>query len=74
MLVKAKMNVKDAAGWHRTGEVFNTDEDLGDAVEVLEKPRRQEPKQEKPAEPVKAAEEPKEEKPKSAPRRKKVSA
>ena len=43
MLVKAKWNVKDSAGWHRSGEVFNTKEDLGDAVEVLDMPKRQAP-------------------------------
>ena len=35
MLVKAKWNVKDAAGWHSSGDVFETDADLGDAVEVI---------------------------------------
>lgn len=35
MLVKAKWNVKDSAGWHRANEVFETEEDLGDGVEVL---------------------------------------
>lgn len=43
MLVKAKWNVKDSAGWHRSGEVFNTKEDLGEAVEVLDMPKRQTP-------------------------------
>lgn len=43
MLVKAKWNVKDSAGWHRSGEVFNTKEDLGDAVEVLDVLKRQTP-------------------------------
>ena len=38
MLVKAKWNVKDASGWHNAGEVFNTESDLGDAVEVLDAP------------------------------------
>lgn len=47
MLVKAKGNVKDANGWHKAGEVFDTQSDLGDAVEVLDKPKKQpEPKQE----------------------------
>lgn len=40
MLVKAKWNVKDAAGWHSAGEVFNTENNLGDAVEVIEAPRK----------------------------------
>ena len=43
MLVKAKWNVKDSTGWHKCGEVFDTVEDLGDAVEVLEMPKRQAP-------------------------------
>lgn len=40
MLVKAKWNVKDAAGWHEAGEVFRTENDLGDAVEVLDAPKK----------------------------------
>ena len=44
MLVKAKWNVKDAAGWHRAGDVWNTESDLGDAVEVLDAPNKEEPK------------------------------
>ena len=40
MLVKAKWNVKDATGWHSAGEVFDTENNLGDAVEVLEAPRK----------------------------------
>ena len=43
MLVKAKWNVKDSSGWHSAGEVFNTNDNLGDAVEALEKPKKQEP-------------------------------
>lgn len=43
MLVKAKWNIKDAAGWHEAGEVFQTEEDLGNAVEVLEAPKKQAP-------------------------------
>ena len=35
MLVKARRNVRDASGWHTPGSVFQTDADLGDAVEVL---------------------------------------
>lgn len=60
MLVKAKWHVKDDFGWHEAGEVFDTTEDLGDAVEVLEKPapKKQEPAKEpeKAAEPVKEPE------------------
>jgi len=63
MLVKAKMNVRDANGWHMAGDVFHTDADFGDAVEVLDAP-----------EPVKAeqaAEEPAEQpKPRTSTRRK----
>lgn len=39
MLVKAKWNVKDASGWHDAGEVFQTESNLGDAVEVLDAPK-----------------------------------
>ena len=59
MLVKAKWNVKDANGWHPTGAVFETEQDLGDAVEVLEAPKKAEPKKaepEKEPETVKAEE------------------
>ena len=57
MLVRAKWNIKDAAGWHMTGEIFETEEELGDAVEVLFKP--EEPPKEEPAqEPVKEPEKP----------------
>lgn len=38
MLVKAKWNVKDADGWHKTGEVWDAREDLGECVERLEAP------------------------------------
>lgn len=81
MLVKAKWNVKDTSGWHISGDVFQTEDDLGDAVECLEKPAvkeqpkpvkeapKAEPKAEAEAE-VKAEAEP--EKPKTT-RRKKVS-
>lgn len=51
MLVKAKWNVKGSDGWHMTGEVFDTKEDFGDAVEVLDVPKKT-PK----AEPVKEPE------------------
>ena len=55
MLVKAKWNVKDAAGWHSVGEIFETSNNLGNAVEVIEpeKPKRQAPKME-PVETVEA--------------------
>ena len=43
MLVKAKWNVKDAAGWHKAGEVFNTSQNLGDGVEILDEPKQPEP-------------------------------
>ena len=50
MLVKAKWNVKDAAGWHSAGDVFNTESDLGNAVEVLDTPKKvQEVVKEEPA-------------------------
>lgn len=68
MLVKAKWNVKDNAGWHEAGEVFNTDSDLGDAVEVLDAPKKVVKTEEPKAEPKPEAVA--EEKPKAAPRRK----
>lgn len=77
MLVKAKRNVVDAVGWHLCGEVFETKEDLGDAVEVLipeaEKPKRK--PAEKPAEEAPAEKpEVKQETPKpKSPARRKVS-
>ena len=43
MLVKAKWSVRDASGWHDAGEVFRTESDLGDAVEVLDAPKKAEP-------------------------------
>ena len=73
MLVKAKWNVKDASGWHSAGEVFQTENDLGDAVEVLDVPKNAEP--EKASEPIEefVKEEPKAEKPRTSSRRKKLS-
>lgn len=72
MLVKAKWNVKDAAGWHKAGDVFHTDQDLGDGVEVLDAPKRPEPVKEPApaAEPAKETPKPTEEKPKAQRRRK----
>lgn len=54
MLVKAKWSVKGSDGWHMSGDVFHTNEDFGDAVEVLDAPavRKEEP--EPVSEPVKA--------------------
>jgi len=66
MLVKAKWNVSDANGWHKAGEVFRTESDLGDAVEVLDVPKK--PAEEAPAQAVPVKEEPlKEETPKAKP-------
>lgn len=42
MKVKAKWNVKDGSGWHCAGEVFETESDLGDAVIVLDAPKKKE--------------------------------
>ena len=39
MRVKAKCNVRDANGWHLTGEVFETKQDLGANVEILDAPK-----------------------------------
>lgn len=58
MLVKAKWNVKDAAGWHRKDEVFETSDDLGENVEIIV-PDVPEQKPEKKPEPEKAPEKPK---------------
>ena len=74
MKVRARNNVKDLNGWHMTGEVFETEEDLGNSVEVLEAPKQLviagvEPETETRAEEPKA-EEPKAEKPKTARRKK----
>lgn len=71
MLVKAKWNVKDAAGWHSAGEVFHTDADLGDAVEVIEGEKPAAPKEETAPVPE-PAEEAKTEKPRTTSRRKKT--
>ena len=74
-MVKALRNVRDANGWHLTGSVFETKEDLGDAVQVLSVPKKAEPKPE--PEPVQdtaeAAPETEPEKPKTPSRRRKVS-
>ena len=75
MLVKAKWNVKDASGWHAAGEVFNTEKDFGDAVEVLDAPVKA-PEAEKEQEPAKETEKASEqvpEAPRSTSRRKKAS-
>ena len=56
MLVKAKWNVKDANGWHDAGEVFNTENDLGEAVEVLSAQKKEPAKVEKKQEPEKEPE------------------
>ena len=57
MLVKAKWSVKDASGWHDAGEVFHTENDLGEAVEVLDAPKRPAQKKQEPVkEPVTATE------------------
>ena len=58
MLVKAKGNVRDAAGWHKAGEIFQTESDLGDAVEVLDAPKRTKPVREAPMKEVPAPQEP----------------
>lgn len=87
MRVKAKWNVKGSDGWHMTGEIFETEEDYGDAVEVLdakapaqkqaEAPKKEpeketKAKQEPAKEPEKEPEQ-ETEKPKNAARRRKAS-
>lgn len=78
MKVKAKWSVKDATGWHDAGEVFETESDLGDAVEVLEAKKAKTVKEPEPAaEPEKEPEaEPVQEtaKPRSTTRRKAATA
>ena len=39
MKVVARQNVRDASGWHLKGQVFETEENLGAAVEVLDGPK-----------------------------------
>ena len=76
MLVKAKWNVKDANGWHDAGAVFETDADLGNAVEVLEQPAKAvevKPESVPEAKPEPVKEEVKAERPRAATRRKKAS-
>lgn len=74
MLVKAKWNIKDAAGWHEAGEVFQTEEDLGNAVEVLEAPKKQAPaKAPEEAAPVEKEPAKAKETPRSSTRRRKTS-
>lgn len=63
MKVRAKWNVKDGSGWHNAGEVFETESDLGSAVEILDAPEpvkepEAEPEKEPEAEPEKAEEAP----------------
>ena len=79
MKVRARFNVKDAAGWHRPGDVFETDTDLGSAVDVLERAEQitmetlpEEPILKEPEEAK--AEEPKEEARPARSRRKKTGA
>lgn len=80
MLVKAKWNVKGSDGWHFGGEVFETEEDFGEAVVVLNAPAaksarkpetKAEPVEEKKPEPAKEA--PKAEKPNATPVRRRTA-
>ena len=70
MLVKAKWNIKDSAGWHATGEIFQTSDHLGNAVVILEeeKPNGVSDGMQKPAGSRKA-----EPKPRTSGRRKKAA-
>ena len=43
MLVKAKCNVSDRFGLHRVGDIWDTDEDLGELAEVLDEPKGEKP-------------------------------
>ncbi len=71
MKVRAKWSIKDASGWHDAGEVFDTESDLGNAVEVLDAPKKPAPvKKAEPEPEPKAEPEPKsdpEEKPEADP-------
>ncbi len=73
MLVKAKWNVKDAGGWHRPGDVFQTDGDLGEAVEVLDAPEQPSGAPEKTPEAETVPERTEAAEPKKPARRRKVS-
>ncbi len=59
MLVKAKWKIKDASGWHSAGEVFNTESDLGDAVEKIEPAGKTEEKETAPVQEAEKIESPK---------------
>ena len=63
MKVKARHNVQDRNGWHLPGTVFETEEDLGEAVEILSGENPPESAREPEAVPEPKAEEPKEAKP-----------
>ena len=75
MKVKARYNINCSDGWHMTGEVFETSEDLGEAVEVLDAPKKTEAKPQEPVKEPEKAEEPGQEAQKSrnANRRRKAS-
>lgn len=72
MKVRARQNVRDASGWHLTGQVFETDADLGEAVEVLDTQKAEEPEavQVEPVREEPVAKEPVQEAPKTRSRRK----
>ena len=42
MKVKALCTIKDENGWHNAGEVFETETDLGNLAEILDKPEKAE--------------------------------
>lgn len=71
MLVKALCTIHDGNGWHNAGEIFETEDDLGDAVEAV-KDETVEPETEPEPEDEPEKEPEKEPRPKST-RRKKVS-
>ena len=65
MLVKALCTIKDGTGTHSAGEIFETDEELGNLVTILEK------KEEKPEASVETPQPVPEESPKPRSSRKK---
>ena len=65
MKVVARQNVRDASGWHLKGQVFETEEDLGAAVDVLDGQKPEQRKAE--PEPIAKEREPKAAESESAP-------
>lgn len=73
MLVKAKWSVKDSSGWHNPGDVFLTEDNLGDSVEIIETAKKTEEKKPEPEKETAKAVEKKPDKPAEAPRTRRKS-